>query len=754
MTVSFYKPPGELIALDRLRSPKARSLANALLQGIIDYADLVECRTQVDTDIVVFDVEVEVPQLPTHPINPYERVAVIFDLRDENIPEVLALRSDFPRVPHLNIRDTEFPRSLCLFEEQYRDLKRRWTAPLFAERIRQWFALTAKGSLHQDDQPLEPLLSGYVGHIVLPHNLLDPKATDLPKQLYLTATNSPDFLIAQHEKPSPETTAAIVASVHCCPPQHHGIIRRRPSSLAEIAAVFEESGLNLLVELRERLKTWLETKTLHEIARNSYLVLIFVCPKTREKGAEPESVDIFTFITNVSVVKLGEKIGLWQQSEGHLGLLVPIDTTKIGEDIKVDLLNSSFELTRDLAARLNGQKESITKSIVAIGVGALGSQVVMNLARSGFGKWTLIDNDRLMPHNVARHALTTQHIGWEKSITLALEASGLIQDDDNFAALCADVIKPGQQAEALTKILRESHIILDMSASVTAARFLSLDINIPVRRVSLFLTPTGEDLVLLAEDNARSVRLDELEMQYYRAIVGDEALRGHFKPSEGRRRYGQSCRDVTSQLPQDLVALHAAIGAYELRQVAISEEASITVWRADRLRNVRRIDVTPAPVIRHQNGEWKVCVDNDLLRKLHLLRDDKLPNETGGVLLGSLDLERNIIYIVETIPSPPDSKEWPTLYIRGYHGLAKKVDQIYQDTNGMIEYIGEWHSHPTGIRTVPSADDIQVFSWLTNLMNRDGLPPLMMIVGDPGEISCFVAQVKPLENLLPVLLAV
>src|SRR5208337_4175966 len=156
------------------------------------------------------------------------------------------------------------------------------------------------------------------------------------------------------------------------------------------------------------------------------------------------------------------------------------------------LLNSSFEITRDIAARLNGQKESITKSIVAIGVGALGSQVVMNLARSGFGKWTLIDNDRLMPHNVARHALTRKHIGWEKSITLAVEANDLIKGDDLFTALPADVIKPGQQGEALTKILRESHIILDMSASITVARFLSLDIDTPVRRMSLFLTPTGE----------------------------------------------------------------------------------------------------------------------------------------------------------------------------------------------------------------------------------------------------------------------
>jgi hypothetical protein len=33
-------------------------------------------------------------------------------------------------------------------------------------------------------------------------------------------------------------------------------------------------------------------------------------------------------------------------------------------------------------------------------------------------------------------------------------------------------------------------------------------------------------------------------------------------------------------------------------------------------------------------------------------------------------------------------------------------------------------------------------------MNRDGLPAVMMIVGDSGRLSCFVGEIEKKENLL------
>ena len=119
------------------------------------------------------------------------------------------------------------------------------------------------------------------------------------------------------------------------------------------------------------------------------------------------------------------------------------------------------------------------------------------------------------------------------------------------------------------------------------------------------------------------------------------------------------------------------------------------------------------------------------------------------VLLGSIDVERSVVYIVHTIPSPPDSEEWPRLYVRGRDGLKPQVDQVETATDGMLEYIGEWHSHTTGVRAAASNDDLRVFEWITEIMDCDGLPAVMMIVGDVAHISCFVGEIVARESLLP-----
>ena len=92
--------------------------------------------------------------------------------------EVLAVRDDFPQVPHLNLRSYELPRSLCLFDEPFRELKPRWTSAMLVERVRDWLRLTGRGELHADDQALEPLILAGDGTIVVPWELLNPDQED------------------------------------------------------------------------------------------------------------------------------------------------------------------------------------------------------------------------------------------------------------------------------------------------------------------------------------------------------------------------------------------------------------------------------------------------------------------------------------------------------------------------------------------------------------------------------------------------
>src|SRR5260221_4810735 len=142
----MYLPaPGGSITIEELSIPKAQEVARTLQNGTIPFVRFMACHRferNGDAEVIVFDVEVELGQRKVHDIHRYERIAVIFDCDDTTYPEVLALRDDFPRVPHLNLRKDEFPRSLCLFEEPYSELKLRWTASAFLGRVQEWLALT------------------------------------------------------------------------------------------------------------------------------------------------------------------------------------------------------------------------------------------------------------------------------------------------------------------------------------------------------------------------------------------------------------------------------------------------------------------------------------------------------------------------------------------------------------------------------------------------------------------------------------
>jgi integrative and conjugative element protein (TIGR02256 family) len=307
----------------------------------------------------------------------------------------------------------------------------------------------------------------------------------------------------------------------------------------------------------------------------------------------------------------------------------------------------------------------------------------------------------------------------------------------------ANILRPGEQKKVIDAALAECELILDFAASVPVARNVAIQVESAARRISAFLNPRGSDLVCLSEDRARAITLDCLEMQYYRAVLRDERLAGHLEANPSRTRYARSCRDVSFALPTHLVSIHAGVGAQAVRSMSATEHARIKVWRSDPdTCAILIVDVPVHRVHRAAVGDWTLVLDDGLFQALSELRRSKLPNETGGVLLGSYDLGSKTVYVVDTIPSPPDSEEWPTLYIRGSEGLRDQVAAVTDVTAGQLEYVGEWHSHPDQCSCMPSNDDFKVFSWMTDRMSAAGLPALMAIIGQRGESLWFLGKME------------
>ena len=227
---------------------------------------------------------------PVHAIAPIERVAVQFHDADRFVPEVLALRSDFPQVPHLNLRAEEYPKSLCLYEQPWPELRLRSTPTAFIERVREWLGLTARGELHGHDQPLEPILLAWEHYLVLPADTFQTVGSAEPIRLYVELIGGgpgPGVLVARragHPRAAQEGLKFVATTLRC-EPQEHGVIRRTPQTLEDLHDLVAAAGLDLKAELRKTLLTWRAHPDLHP----ARLIVIVWFPKTRKAPMRPRN---------------------------------------------------------------------------------------------------------------------------------------------------------------------------------------------------------------------------------------------------------------------------------------------------------------------------------------------------------------------------------------------------------------------------------------------------------------------------------
>lgn len=732
----FHQVSGERIRCDELKLARARDFAQLVHDEASPYVSLMECtRTQDGNESVVVNVKATIPQESAVALSRLERLKVEFRPEDDRYPDIRALRLDFPRncVIHLNLVPAEEPASLCLFAHPWNDIKLRLTANELLFRIQTWLNDTAAGTLHREDQPLEPLfLTGPPPNTLI----LSPKfarqlfegAAGLQLMMIIEGSNTVFMAARNGRLPTGQALPALVVPL-VSEPHEHCILYNQPRTFAELDEQLRPilaNGKDLLAEVQ---KVLLEHECKGTLKQFGFLVLLLVFLRKRHADSEPEpEIGAFFCIgdhaQDAGLTAIARSLGL---NGGRY------DTSKRGQELPVMLMSVRQELTPESAAMFCGNAP-IDMPLVAIGAGALGSQVILQGVRGGLARWTVIDGDVLLPHNLVRHALGGQWLGYPKAKALALESNNLL-DEPIVVPIVADLQEPSDQAETVALALQKAGAIVDMSASVSVARDLAFDAKCKAKRCSLFVSPAGKDLVFFGEDAGRSLTLDHIEAQYYRAVASDNRLSAHLL---GGSTIG-SCRNITSLVPQDLMGLHASQGLRILRNWLSAEDRTAHVVCSDEL-SASCVDVQiplGVPVEVGMLREWRLLTDSIFLDQVREQRAEKLPDETGGVLLAHVDVHRRIVYVTHQIPAPPDSKRQPTMYIRGAQGLAAVYDEISKRTLNNLVYIGEWHSHPNRSACSPSSHDLEAGVWLAEKTREGSLPGIMLIVGDQDQ-TCWM----------------
>jgi hypothetical protein len=194
------------------------------------------------------------------------------------------------------------------------------------------------------------------------------------------------------------------------------------------------------------------------------------------------------------------------------------------------------------------------------------------------------------------------------------------------------------------------------------------------------------------------------------------------------------------RLADDSVSFHASLFSLGFRKIAQKKSANnhgflqISFNDIDRESNcvVQSYEIAPVSVILGENDKkWQIRVTADVQELLMQCLRKSNRNETGGLLIGQIDPKKKIIYITRILLAPPDSKCGPYAFERGVLDVPEEITKITESSGGMINYVGEWHTHPQGGKKLSPIDNEAVRK-IKKVLDPVSRPTFVMIVTKEG----------------------
>ena len=384
------------------------------------------------------------------------------------------------------------------------------------------------------------------------------------------------------------------------------------------------------------------------------------------------------------------------------------------------------------------------KTVALWGCGALGSHVARMLVRAGVNRILLYDRSHVTPGLLVRQEFSDRDVGMPKGEALASHLSA-INPNVNVEHYSRNLLK---NTEDVLIEISEADLLIDTTASSAVYKKLELvcrhiDRKLPV--AAMMISKQADiGIVTLANkrysgstyDVLRKTQIDISRRPYAKSF--EEAFwpstpPEYFQPEPG-------CSDPTFIASSADVA-HASACMMNLMATAMQTlpedqartDFIITRGYNDSPRSYLQLYYLPDNVSQIVGNSYEIRMAPAALRSITAWiktkqRTDNSEDETGGLLFGQRDDACGVIWISDASGPPPDSVSSPEGFVCGVEGVDDLNKEKSERTNGVVEYLGMWHTHPEG-RANPSAIDIAGMANL--LLSPLSTTPLqlMLIVG-------------------------
>lgn len=677
---------------------------------------------------IPIEINIDLPSLGNFEnldIRVIEPIILVFDLINYPVsaPKVYTDRLDFPKnnLAHLYVAVNNRPPAFCYI----RGNADEWYANKRIEdlliRISNWLRDAATGELTEDGEQYEPLrLEGYSGSIIYDYDtILSVIANKAAIQF------GKKFSIALFERTNTEGRYAykfvkLITDKNALSTINEVDQERKKGKEDLTRKMYyysyilwsEESDINREYEVNIP-SSWEEFKSFCEFYNIKY-------EEFEEFVATYSNLNEYIYFPVIIGIRRPRQLIGYSFNIEFVNLRFKIDSDDVDNkniinNIQIDILSHKQPLTSKLASEISDNNINFIDRSVVFGCGAIGSKIIMHLARSGQTNLTLIDPDYISPHNLVRHSLFADDIGENKADALS-EKIKKIFPFEQPKVISGPSFKEGliDKKETFDKY----SWILDFTASDAffnkLVTLISLhDCNVASASISDF----GNLGIMYKEGEFRNPRVDDLQVYLYSLSENDQTIQNWLSKerlvssSSLIVPVGVGCNSETTILSDDKISSHSSYftGALKKEMTNNSKKGKIYLNRIldedDYQIETQVINVRPFEIFQAINDpSWTIRFKDGIVQQLKKELFNARRNETGGVLFGVCNYKTKTIHIILSITAPIDSKASSTQFIRGYNGLAEQISEVERKSGGQIGYIGEWHTHPDGPNLLSKQD--------------------------------------------------
>ncbi|MDO3423479.1 ThiF family adenylyltransferase [Chryseobacterium sp. APV1] len=700
---------------------------------------------------VPFEINVDLPSLGTYgniDIRHIEPILIVFNIMDypEKSPSIYTDRLDFPKnsLAHLYIANNNRPPAICYVRENADEWYANKRINDVIIRISNWFRAAAVGDLSEDGDQFEPLrLEAYYSTILYDYDMIVKKIIE--QNPFPVSQN---LSIAQFEQINHENKRSYKFISQLTPSNFKSLLNeiqenheknKEDKSKRDLCLAFvlwnDEKDVSAKYEINLP-RTWKD----FVVFCQKYYISYEHLEKLITEGP------FLPFPVIVGIKRPKSIIGYAHDFE-LLNFEFNISENdivdgKISGNFSINILSHNQFLTIQQAEKISDFKNDLGRSVV-FGCGALGSKIVMHLARNGIIKLTLLDPDDVSSHNLVRHALFADSIGENKANALKKKINELYPDQETEVRSGVS-FKDGLIYEK--KTFEKYEWVFDFTASEAFFNKLSVLRSLSSCKIaSASITDHGNLGLLYKEGVNRNPRIDDLQVYLHSSAsdipkISEWLNREQFENSNNLLvRVGIGCNSETTLLSDEKVSSHGAYftGVLKREITSYTEEGKIYIHRITDDNHYKieteEMNIKPFDVYSAVNSDWEIRFKNEILDYVKKQANKAGKSETGGVFLGQCNHKTKTIYVTDLLEAPSDSKGNSSIFLRGFKDLSNEIDLINKKTGGQIGYIGEWHSHPEGPDCLSSTDKQRVGEHKIELESlRTPLPVFLSIITPNG----------------------